>query len=766
MPLLTRIAHRIKDAREEYTERIQDSQSGHRDKYGRKTHLWHEREYEGERRRRKREHKRKEKEMIEGKGKKIEAVMSGAMPKDDGHVALVEEAGEHGEMPIVQRAEGSGEHGVGHEGVVGSRRISRMSTGYQSRRGGGSGPRDISPMPSEHSFSSIQAQVHNRRATERARARAEGRHQRSIDSEDEEEDESDEGSLDEEDEGAEAVKNIQEPAVDGIPLASGLRGGGGGGVAEVNREDLPEDECYSFDEKEYNEREDFDGEYLEVGSQQTVRHSPGLDQEEGKNIRNAQKVHKPLAEEHSQPESSSASNGASKMQDDELKEDASDFRDNGHRYQNAHSIDRPQNLEIGSSSDQGNDGEPKSEIGGQPNGELPDRTPRPYTLGNVHDTLKLVRPVGVSNETGEWIPVISKLLWAWPSQNHNAQTAGEVGDDVEGGPAPRQEETPQPKVRPTKAPKDPWEDGKRAQGNRAGPERAPKPTKKAPYEDWKGAQGRSAGARAHIYQDYASDDCRPDAKFSKAMPQAHAPYRGDLYSSYGNYSHHKGPRYGGQYWSRFGRSGGGNAPWGRLGGQSAGGTYKGRRFTEDNSALDGEPDERQKPRRRRVPESSAHESSSDDDVEPPPARQRREEAENRRVRERRPQSREPSSCPPPRRSTRRAAGKRPERDKSPPPKYDSVDSVKEAPTNYYALLGIQPNATPKEKARIQAHTDQLLKLGHNKTEKEVAKINARAGRVGQAAEVLKDPVQRAEYDMEVRNWKRKHGGVLPVEEED
>ncbi|KAL8943780.1 MAG: hypothetical protein Q9211_000863 [Gyalolechia sp. 1 TL-2023] len=714
MPLLTRIAHRIKDAREEYIERIQDSQSGHRDKYGRKTHLWHEREYERKRQRKKREHKRKEKEMIEGKGKKIEAVMSGAIPKDDGHVALVEEAGEHGEMPIVQRAEGSGEHGVGHEGVAGSRRISRTSTGYQSRSGGGSAPRDISPMPSEHSFSSIQAQVHNRRAAERARARAEGRDQRPIDSEDEEEDESDEWSLDEEDEGAEAARNTQGPAVDGVPPASRLRGGGGGGVAEVNREDLPEDECYSFDEKEYNEREDFDGEYFEVGSQQTVRHSPSLHQEEGKNIRNAQKVHKPLAEEHSQPESSSASNGGSKMQDDELKEDASDFRDNGHRYQNAHSIDRPQNLEIGSSSDQG------------------------------------------------------------PSQNHNAQTAGEVGDDVEGGPAQRQEETPQAKVRPKKAPKVPREDGKRGQGNRAGPETAPKPTKKAPYEDWKGAQGRSAGARAHIYQDYASDDYRPDAKFSKAMPQAHAPYRGDLYSSYGNYSHHKGPRYGGQYWSRFGRSGGGNAPWGRLGGQSAGGTYKGRRFTEDNSALDGEPDERQKPRRRRVPESesSAHESSSDDDVEPPPARQRREEAENRRVRERRPQSREPSSCPPPRPSTRKAAGKRPVRDKSPPPKYDSVDSVKEAPTNYYALLGIQPNATPKEverasrKARIQAHTDQLLKLGHNKTEEEVAKINARAGRVGQAAEVLKDPVQRAEYDMEVRNWKRKHGGVLPVEEED
>ncbi|KAL9005714.1 MAG: hypothetical protein Q9188_001527 [Gyalolechia gomerana] len=800
MPLLTRITHRLKDAREEYTERIQDSKSGHRDKYGRKTHLWHEREYERERRRRKREHNRKEKGMADGERKKIEAVMSGAIPKDDGDVALVEVAGEYRGTPTIERNEGSGEHGVAHEGVAGSSRISRFSTGYQreSRSGGGSGPRDVSPMPSEHSISSVQAQVHRRRTEERARARAEGRGEAPNDSEDEEEEKSDEGSSDEEDEAAKAAKQTREPAVGGAPpSASGLRGGGGGGVAEPDDGDSHEDEYYSFGEEEYNEHEDFDDEYFEVGSQRTVRLPPSPNDEEGKDIHNEQEVHESPGGEQTGPELTSTSTFeeddknhqqpdlnrvSARPKSSTSAKDTSDSKPDEHDHENENFNETPQNCEVRPSSTPSNGEEPKANIASQSSGKLPNRTPRPYTLANVHDTLKLIRPLEVSCESGERI------------QKSDGNGKGQSPQ--------QQEETPRPKLRVKKAPKPaeefPYENCERAQERPADPKKAPKPTKKAPCEDWERAPGKAAGPQkkaAHTYEDYASDDCRPGAKFPEPMPQAHPPYRGDHYSSYWSYSHHKGPPYGAQYASPFGEYGGGNAYRGRYGDQSAYGSYEGRRIPKNDFNSDGEPDERQKPRRRRVSESesSTEESFSDEDRQAPSARQRNNEARERindarerindarkrntdarerRGRQRRQPGRDTTPSPPPRQSTRRAAGKQPAKDKSPPPKYHSVDSVKEAPPNYYALLGVQPNATPKEieraskKARVQAHTDQVLKLGHNKTEEEVTKIKARAGRVGQAAEILKDPVQRAEYDIEVRNWKRKYGGVLPAEEEE
>lgn len=763
MPLLTRITHRLKDAREEYTERIQDSKSGHRDKYGRKTHLWHEREYERERRRRKREHKRKEKGMADGEGKKIEAVMSGAIPKDDGDVALVEVAGEHG---------------VGHEGVAGSSRISRFSTGHQrrsrtsqvstrhgSRNGGGSGPRDVSPMPSEHSISSIQAQVHRRRTEERARARAEGGREAPNDSEDEEEEKSDEGSSDEEDEAAKAAKaakQTREPAVGGAPPpASGLRGGGGG-VAEPDDGDSQEDEYYSFGEEEYNEHEDFDDEYFEVGSQRTVRLPPSPNDVEGKDSHNEQEVHESPGGEQTRPELTSTSNGASETQHGAFEEDdknhqqpdlngvsarpksstsakdTSDSKPDEHDHENEQFNERPKNCEVRPSSTPSNGEEPNPNIASQSSGKLPNRTPRPYTLANVHDTLKLVRPLEVSCESGERIQ--------------------ESDDNGKGKLPQQQEETPRPKLRAKKAPKPaeefPYGNCERAQERPADPKKAPKPTKKAPCEDWERAPGKAAGPpkkAAHTYEDYASDDCRPGAKFPKPMPQAHPPYRGDHYNPYWSYSHHKGPPYGAQYTSPFGGYGGGNAYRGRYGDRSAYGRYEGRRIPKNGFHSDGEPDERQNPRRRRVSESesSTEESSSDGDRQPPSARQRNNEARERngdaregnwdarernrdarerindvrerindarerindaskrntdarerRGRQRRQPSRDTTPSPLPRQSTRRAAGKQPARDKSPPPKYHTVDSVKEAPPNYYALLGVQPNATPKESVHV------------------------------------------------------------------
>ncbi|KAI4119835.1 MAG: hypothetical protein LQ345_000302 [Seirophora villosa] len=49
-------------------------------------------------------------------------------------------------------------------------------------------------------------------------------------------------------------------------------------------------------------------------------------------------------------------------------------------------------------------------------------------------------------------------------------------------------------------------------------------------------------------------------------------------------------------------------------------------------------------------------------------------------------------------------------------------------------------------------------------ESEMEKIKERSARVGQAHQLLKDPAQRHCYDAEIREWKRKHGGVLPPEQ--
>lgn len=428
MPLLTLLTHRLKDARDEYNERIEDSKTGHRDKYGRKTQLWYEREYAREKKRRRREQKRKERGIADGKGRKTDAMMTGAMPKEDSDVTLVEEGGGG---HIVQHDGGSA------EGVAGSSRDSRISTGHRShgsrasrisrastrhgsQNGGGSGLRDVSPMPSEHSFSSIQAQVHRQREEERARARAEagGEGQGTKDSEDEEPEKSDDGSSDGEDGAATAANQAQQPTVEeaeepaaaaeeeGLP-ASGLRGGGGG-MVETDDEGSYEDEYYSCGEEEYNEHEDFDDEYCNTGSQQVVQDPANPDHDGRQNKHSEQNAQNDLDVEATQPESSSVQDGFLESQPEKLGVDASEMEHDIQGNADEQHTDRPHSSKDHTSS-QGISWEADCNTESHDKGKLPDRTSRPYTLANVHDTVRLVRPVEATSESGEWIRLTPRL---------------------------------------------------------------------------------------------------------------------------------------------------------------------------------------------------------------------------------------------------------------------------------------------------------------------------------------------------------------------
>lgn len=286
-PLLTAITRRLRAGRDEWIERVEDSKTGHRDKHGRRTRLWHEREYETERRRKKREARRREKEMIEGKkgkkegtgkrkGKKALALMSGAIDKEEGNEGERGQGGGGGHEGSRGRSHAS-QGGIGEEAVTnGAGPIVSASEGVEGRHDGGSQSRGFSPMPSEHSHSSIQAQVHSRVVEKSSRSRARSEHGGAKDSEDEEaEGSSDDDSFsDDEDiaaKAAKAAKNSDKLAGEG--KASGLREGGDWDIAELDGGEDDEEKWFSFGEEEmeaYNESEAFDVEYTTL-KEQSVR---------------------------------------------------------------------------------------------------------------------------------------------------------------------------------------------------------------------------------------------------------------------------------------------------------------------------------------------------------------------------------------------------------------------------------------------------------------------------------------------------------------
>ncbi|KAI4119836.1 MAG: hypothetical protein LQ345_000303 [Seirophora villosa] len=224
--LLTRVAHHVRKVCDGYFEHIEDSETGHRDRYGRKTHQYYQREYEERRRRAIRAARRRKKEMIQrkqkgertersGERKKIMAMMRGAAsgqdPEEDEN-----EGGHRGNSDPTASEGGEGlmaeeDHARGRYGVLVSNHDS--------------------PPPSEISLSSGRAHVHRQSQEEGAGPRASAGSKKSNN----------------------AAISVKDEAK-GSPAASppNLRGGGSGFARLDGGEDV---------EEEYDEREDFDDEY-------------------------------------------------------------------------------------------------------------------------------------------------------------------------------------------------------------------------------------------------------------------------------------------------------------------------------------------------------------------------------------------------------------------------------------------------------------------------------------------------------------------------
>lgn len=82
MPItLTRVAVRLRDSLDEFIERIEDGEAGRRDKYGRKTQLWYDHEYQRKRRLRRHRSKKEDSERLKriNNDSELNATMHGAL---------------------------------------------------------------------------------------------------------------------------------------------------------------------------------------------------------------------------------------------------------------------------------------------------------------------------------------------------------------------------------------------------------------------------------------------------------------------------------------------------------------------------------------------------------------------------------------------------------------------------------------------------------------------------------------------------------------
>lgn len=342
-PFVTRVVRRLRDGCDEFIERMEDMEHGYRDKSGKKTRKGIEHDYELERRRKKRDARRRERQEREGGkdsegGAPVEALMTGGrgvLPHHGEHSRRggydSEEddlRGMHGENPsnpppmmnghIQEARAGSRADPVvplpatrhfAHEPPLAAMHpeaLPRNSRGTRirsvsphpgpdrGRRSHGSRAlqRDVSPMPSEHSASSILAQVNARRNIERTRPGpqagrgSQARSANPLDSEDEERPGSDEGTSSEDEDADEAAKAARarrrargltggpageragprQPLVETAPpsvIGSGLRGGAAAEVEHFSDDNVEEteDERESTGAVQYDEHEDFDDEY-------------------------------------------------------------------------------------------------------------------------------------------------------------------------------------------------------------------------------------------------------------------------------------------------------------------------------------------------------------------------------------------------------------------------------------------------------------------------------------------------------------------------
>lgn len=342
-PFVTRVVRRLRDGCDEFIERMEDMEHGYRDKSGKKTQKGIEHDYELERRRKKRDARRRERQEREGGkdgegGAPVEALMSGGrgVPPHHGEHSRrggydSEEddlRGMHSEDPsnpppmrnghIHEARPGSRADPVvplpatrhfGHKPPLAAihpntrpqnsrgpriRSVSPLPGPDRGRRSHGSRvlQRDVSPMPSEHSASSLLAKVNARRNIERTRPGpqagrgSQARRTNPLESEDEERPGSDEGSSSEDEDADEAAKAARarrrargltggpageragprQPLVETAPpsvIGSGLRGGAAAEVEHFSDDiaEETEDERESTGAVQYNEHEDFDDEY-------------------------------------------------------------------------------------------------------------------------------------------------------------------------------------------------------------------------------------------------------------------------------------------------------------------------------------------------------------------------------------------------------------------------------------------------------------------------------------------------------------------------
>ncbi|KAL8732223.1 MAG: hypothetical protein Q9181_004039 [Wetmoreana brouardii] len=651
--ILTRVARRLKDACDEWIERVDDHEHGRRDKYGRRTQAWYEHDYQRQQRAKKRDARRKEKEArakrkkeAEGGGGKkvVDTMMTGAIPSDGAGSHREGRSRDGSDTVVEQHATGipkPEDEPVAQEAL------------HEHRPEGDSASRDISPMPSEHSGLSMRGHAQPQRAEERAQARARAEAERENpplfkDSEDEEPEASDDEDSDEEGEAAKAAKRVEEPAAAGQQgEASGLRGGGF--ITEL-------DDDESRDDLEYDEHEDFDDEYA----------------------------------------SSATPKGASNAQDEidvhGDKEIGDEFKSRERQpYRRSKS---------GLEAEEG--------IAYQPYGKKPERSRQPYLGPRMRDSTE-VHYMEAAN-----IPGPSRLK---PSEK-NGTPYWKAG-------------TPLPTTKARRNP-GPYRNGVGAgqiPRTAAGAQRAREGVAEAgpqlghlPSDVPFGARNPQPGPfpckRTVIFRDIG------------AIPPAQPKPRGAPYVPY----------------------------------EAGSGTS---RMWENNRRRPYRPGP-QRPRPQVSPTSDSEDDGSDSqtesDVVPEPRRPRKSKSK-REVQESSSDGSGSSPRPQPKPSCK-GTGKRRATREPPPPAYDSVMIP---PLNHYAVLGLSENAAAREikvtakKKRVACHPDKHIREGM--TEEEKAKINAKSARIGQAADVLENAEKKQEYDKDVREWKREHGGILPKEPE-
>ncbi|KAI4258162.1 MAG: hypothetical protein LQ352_001319 [Teloschistes flavicans] len=706
MNILTRVARRIRDASEEYIERVEDHEAGRRDKYGRKTRAWYEHEYERQRRIKKREVERKEKEERARRKKGAEG----------GRGQLVGPPMMTGLNPFVDAAKAPSRHGSGSRGRSRNRRglskdgsdtlveenvgheaetlrpegaAAALPMGEESTQPAGSthgvGPagawasRNMSPMPNEGSLLSSRDRLQPQRAEQRAKVKARAQSERDSpammkDSEDEEDD-SDLEDSDGEDEVAMAAKRAKEPRV-GLAEgeASGLRGGhGGDGGVEYSNED----------DHEYNEHEDFDDEYTDSDQQSNASQHTNDKKYEWSAGKPQSRQHQPYYR-----------NKAEQEKGEDMKYQAFAEGKFEEILSRTETRLRPRHVRV-------NDLDEKERMAYQPWGKQPERSWRPYNSFGPKDFTKA--------HHGETRWPDSRVKEATrPSQESAAKYHPQVRVAFEIYP-------------------------QRAKPAVASLERDSPPPPTTPA-DRLYMKTRIPGKQRFVFVDRATGAPAFAIKPKVRIPHVSIPAFG------------RGIR---------GRPGGGSGTqMPRWGAANQGRPRPTHSWTPYNGEEEDEKDD-----------DTLSKSESDFEYDPSQRRNRGEPRSKAAAAKPSSDSSETSSNPRSRRKDKSASKAGSKTAKLPP----AYDSVVVAPLNHYAVLGLKEDATAEEiktagkKMRIKFHPDRLWRDGM--TEAEKAKISAKSARIGQATDLLEDPDQKQKYDIEIRAWKRMHGGRLPKEHE-